>query len=152
MEEPLKEAAAAESLQLNETIKFTLNSSNASEMIESERHLDSLLGTPKNDATKLTSQSIESIHRTEACVFYVLSPLSHGDKPSVHLFTNFEAIITCILSYLKNASVRNPRALRILNRLTKNTYCFYSFVLNRFPYRLKSIFFEGCQVIILFLF
>lgn len=89
-----------------------------------------------------TCQSIESINHTEACVFYVLSQLSHGDKPSLHLINNFEQIILCILSYLKIAKVRNPRALRILNRLTKNQYCFYYFIQTQFPYKLKSIFYE----------
>ena len=92
-----------------------------------------------------TIQSIDSIHRTEACVFYVLSQLSHGDKPSAYLFNNFDSISVCLLNYLKNARVRNPRALRILNRLTKNHYCFYSFILTQFPYRLKSIFVEEPQ-------
>jgi len=107
--------------KLNETVKFTLNNSSCSSAdIDDTTRLESLLGTPKHDS-KLVSQSIESIHRTEACVFYVLSQLSHGDKPSIHLFTNFDTILTCLLEYLKNAPVRNPRALRILNRLTKNT-------------------------------
>ena len=89
----------------------------------------------------MSSQCIESINRTEACVFYVLSQLSHGDKPSPFLFTNFDTILVCLLNYLKHAKVRNPRALRILNRLTKNQYCFNHFVLSQFPYKIKSIFY-----------
>jgi hypothetical protein len=41
------------------------------------------------------------------------------------------------------AQVRNPRALRILNRLTKNHYCFGSLVTSYFPYKLKTTFFNG---------
>jgi hypothetical protein len=88
-------------------------------------------------------QSIETINRTEGCVFYVLSQLSHGDKPSIHLFNNFESITICLLKYLKNAKVRNPRALRILNRLTKNHYCFTFFVSIQLPYRIKEILFNN---------
>ncbi|RNA26128.1 armadillo repeat-containing 5 [Brachionus plicatilis] len=95
------------------------------------------------DANENISQNIESINHTEACVFYVLSQLSHGDKPSVHLFQNFDSIVTALLKYLKKATVRNPRALRILNRLTKNQYCFPHFVLNHFPLRIKEVFYEA---------
>ncbi|CAF0935213.1 unnamed protein product, partial [Brachionus calyciflorus] len=89
------------------------------------------------------SQNIECINHTEACVFYVLSQLSHGDKPSNFLLQNFDSIVTCLLNYLKKATVRNPRALRILNRLTKNQYCFQHFVLNSFPLKLKDIFYDS---------
>jgi hypothetical protein len=98
----------------------------------------SLTKSPQLEAQK----SIESINRTEACVFYVLSQLSHGDKPSSHLITNFESILSSLLNYLKHAKVRNPRALRILNRLTKNQFCFYNFVVSQFPYKVKKIFFD----------
>ena len=83
--------------------------------------------------------SIESINQTEACVFYVLSQLSHADKPSPHLLAQFDALLVCLLTYLRKARIRNPRALRILNRLTKNPNCFASFVLAHFPYKLKSM-------------
>ena len=128
--------------QLNDstTIKFTqLNDSTCTDSIDDNK-LAVLLNTPKHETVSSSTQSIESIHRTEACVFYVLSQLSHGDKPPIYLFNNFDSICTCLLSYLKHAPVRNPRALRILNRLTKNTYCFFNFVLMIFPYKLKSIF------------
>ncbi len=92
-------------------------------------------------------QSIESINRTEACVFYVLGQLSHGDKPSTHILNNFDSILICLLNYLKNAKVRNPRALRILNRLTKNQFCFYQFVLTQFPYKVKTVFYDGKNTI-----
>ncbi len=88
-------------------------------------------------------QSIETINRTEGCVFYVLSQLSHGDKPSTYMFNNFEAITVCLLNYLKNAQVRNPRALRILNRLTKNTYCFSFFIIIQLPFKIKKILFDS---------
>ena len=94
-----------------------------------------------------TQQSIESINRTEACVFYVLGQLSHGDKPSHHILNNFDSILICLLNYLKNAKVRNPRALRILNRLTKNQFCFYNFVLTQFPYKIKKIFYDDINLI-----
>lgn len=90
-------------------------------------------------------QSIETINRTEGCVFYVLSQLSHGDKPSIYLFNNFESITICLLNYLKNATVRNPRALRILNRLTKNHYCFTFFIQTQFPYKIKRILFDELE-------
>ncbi len=92
-----------------------------------------------------TTQHIESINRTEACVFYVLSQLTHGDKPSLFLlnnFNNFDAILSSLLNYLSKAKIRNPRALRILNRLTKNQYCFSNFVLSQFPYKVKKILFN----------
>lgn len=131
----------------NETVKFTLDSSDCTDVtMNDDDHLIGLLNTPK---LSTSTESIESIHRTEACVFYVLSQLSHGDKPSVHLVTNFEAITTCLLNYLSSAQVRNPRALRILNRLTKNHYCFYNLIISYFPYKLKNIFFNGrpnCKV------
>lgn len=125
---------------LHDQIKFNLDSSNCTdEQTDSEAKLAALLCTSKNSEE---TQNIESIHRTEACVFYVLSQLSHGDKPSIFLFNNFESITTCLLNYLKNAKVRNPRALRILNRLTKNHYCFYNLVSTQFPYKIKSLFFK----------
>jgi hypothetical protein len=97
----------------------------------------------KSSSQYIAQQSIESINRTEACVFYVLGQLSHGDKPSTHILNNFDSILICLLNYLKNAKVRNPRALRILNRLTKNQFCFYQFVLTQFPYKIKKIFYDG---------
>ena len=54
-------------------------------------------------------QNIECINRSEACVFYVLSQLAHGDKPSPHLINNFELIVVALLTYLRYAHVRNPR-------------------------------------------
>jgi len=99
--------------------------------------------TNNKQAIVTNQQSIETINRTEGCVFYVLSQLSHGDKPSIHLFNNFESITICLLKYLKNAKVRNPRALRILNRLTKNHYCFTFFVSIQLPYRIKEILFNN---------
>jgi hypothetical protein len=99
--------------------------------------------TNNKPAIVTNQQSIETINRTEGCVFYVLSQLSHGDKPSIHLFNNFESITICLLKYLKNAKVRNPRALRILNRLTKNHYCFTFFVSIQLPYRIKEILFNN---------
>lgn len=92
-----------------------------------------------------STQHIESINRTEACVFYVLSQLTHGDKPSLFLlnnFNNFDSILSSLLNYLRKAKIRNPRALRILNRLTKNQYCFNNFVLSQFPYKVKKILFD----------
>jgi len=59
------------------------------------------------------------------------------------MFNNFEAITVCLLSYLKNAQVRNPRALRILNRLTKNTYCFSFFIMIQLPFKIKTILFDS---------
>lgn len=98
--------------------------------------------TSKKSLQLTNQQSIETINRTEGCVFYVLSQLSHGDKPNIYMFNNFESISICLLNYLKNAQVRNPRALRILNRLTKNHYCFQFFIQIQFPYKLKSILFH----------
>ena len=89
--------------------------------------------------TSLSTLNIESINQTEACVFYVLSQLSHNDKPSPHMLAQFDAILVCLLTYLKRAKIRNPRALRILNRLTKNPNCFQSFIMSHFPYKMKRI-------------
>lgn len=114
---------------------------------ENEEIIEEEIDLKKDESNEFTneniSQNIESINHTEACVFYVLSQLSHGDKPSVYLFQNFDSIVTVLLKYLKNASVRNPRALRILNRLTKNQYCFPYFVLNHFPLKIKEIFYDA---------
>lgn len=82
--------------------------------------------------------NIESINQTEACVFYVLSQLSHGEKPSIYLMQQFDSVLNCLLDYLRRVRVRNPRALRILNRLTKNQHCFQSFILCYFPYKIKE--------------
>jgi epidermal growth factor receptor substrate 15 len=71
--------------------------------------------------------NIETINRTEACVFYILSQLSHGEKPSVHLMNKFDLIMECLLVYLKNATVRNPRALRILNSNLNYLYLLFNF-------------------------
>ena len=59
-------------------------------------------------------QNIECINRSEACVFYVLSQLAHGDKPSPHLINNFELIVVALLTYLRYAHVRNPRFVYLL--------------------------------------
>ncbi len=87
----------------------------------------------------LSTLNIEAINQTEACVFYVLSQLSHNDKPSVYLLNQFEAVIECLLKYLKCAKIKNPRALRILNRLSKNQNCFQSFVMGQFPFKIREI-------------
>ena len=124
----------------NETIKFTLDSSSLTDENMDDERLVGLLNTSK---LSKSSESIEAIHRTEACVFYVLSQLSHGDRPTAHLVNHFEQITSGLLNYLHMARVRNPRALRILNRLTKNHYCFGSLVTSYFPYKLKTTFFNG---------
>lgn len=104
-------------------------------------------------AATTATENIESINRTEACVFYVLSQLSHANNndtvnkstspvaAAAHatLVANFDRILVALLKYLKYAKVRNPRALRILNRLTKNPNYFRHFVLGLFPYQLKRI-------------
>lgn len=92
-------------------------------------------------ASGTAAVNIESINRTEACVFYVLSQLSHTEKSMLALNkNNFAEFIVSLLKYLKHAKVRNPRALRILNRLTKNPIYFRHFVLALLPYRLKRVF------------
>ena len=122
----------------NCTIQFSPSIKN-----EDSEEEDTNKSTNNKPPIVTNQQSIETINRTEGCVFYVLSQLSHGDKPSIHLFNNFESITICLLKYLKNAKVRNPRALRILNRLTKNHYCFTFFVSIQLPYRIKEILFNN---------
>lgn len=138
----------SEELYTNET---DAQESNANQTTQSEdddgdeKHEEESLIELEPGNTTLTSTSstnIESINRTEACVFYVLSQLSHYEKAPNYFLNNFESILVCLLNYLKRASVRNPRALRILNRLTKNPNFFRHFVLAQFPYKLKKIFFN----------
>jgi hypothetical protein len=93
----------------------------------------------------LSTLNIEAINQTEACVFYVLSQLSHTDKPSVYLLNQFDAVVECLLRYLKCAKIKNPRALRILNRLSKNQNCFQSFVTGQFPFRIREILGNNCE-------
>ena len=84
----------------------------------------------------INNKNIELINRTEACIFYVFSILSHGDQPSNYILN--DKFFTFILNYLKlTKHTKNPRALRILNRLTKNSQCFQFFILNQFSYWIK---------------
>ena len=86
--------------------------------------------------TATTNTNIEIINRTEACIFYVFSILSHGDQPSNYILN--DKFFTFLLNYLKlSKHTKNPRALRILNRLTKNPQCFQYFILNEFSYKIK---------------
>ena len=86
--------------------------------------------------TDANNTNIEVINRTEACIFYVFSILSHGDQPSNYILN--DKFFTFLLSYLKlTKHTKNPRALRILNRLTKNPQCFQYFIINEFSYQVK---------------
>jgi hypothetical protein len=114
------------------TTETVLNSSgNRKKRMSSSSSLASLSGA--------ATLNIESINQTEACVFYVLSQLSHADKPSPYLLGQFDAVVQCLLRYLKCARIRNPRALRILNRLSKNQNCFQSLVGGLFPFKIREI-------------
>jgi hypothetical protein len=94
-----------------------------------------------NDSSRLSEHTnIETVHHTEACIFYLFSLLSYGQQPSTFILT--DKFIDFLLNYLKTPLTynKNPRALRILNRLTKNPQCFQYFLVNRFSYKLKSEF------------
>ena len=60
----------------DQSMKFDLDSSNCTnEQTDGDAKLAALLNTSKNSEE---TQNIEAIHRTEACVFYFLSQLSHA--------------------------------------------------------------------------
>lgn len=94
-----------------------------------------------SSSSSISSQSIhiEHINLTEARIFYIFTMLSHSQTPSSYLLN--DKFFTFLLNYLKLSNHnKNPRALRILNRLTKNPQCFQYFTLSQFSYKIKFIF------------
>lgn len=135
MFESIDEYSTEKSIQFSPSISLcdTLNDEN--EDIDS-KVLERSFSSEKTTNTIKTN--IENVNKTEACIFYVFSLLSYGQFPSNYLLN--EKFFDFLMSYLKSAPIRNPRALRIINRLTKNPQCFQYFLVNQFSYKLKQIF------------
>lgn len=125
------------SIQYSPAISLTDISTTSTTTANNHNAVDSSFSELNDSKIFENNKNLEIVNHTEACIFYVFSLLSYGQQPSNYILT--EKFFTFLLNYVKTPLKynKNPRALRILNRLTKNPQCFRYFLANEFSYKMK---------------
>ena len=105
-------------------------------------HLDDERQTPSSSQTTTTT-NIENRRRTEALIFTLLSKLSYEttDK-SLRRFLYNRRLVSLLLRYIYSCDEPNPRAVRILHRLTKMVDCTDYLIDLGLPYLFISNFYQ----------
>lgn len=122
-------------IEFNETL-FT-------EFLENTK-LDDERNTSSSVQVSSTNTNIENRRRTEALIFTLLSKLSYEttDKSLRRSLYN-RRLISLLLRYINSCDEPNPRAVRILNRITKTLDCIEYLIDVGLPYLIKSHFYSN---------
>ncbi|CAF5011973.1 unnamed protein product, partial [Rotaria magnacalcarata] len=124
-------------------VMIEFNESLFTEFVENT-HLDEERNTSTSGQTTSTNINIESRRRTEALIFTLLSKLSYEttDK-NLRRFLYNRRLNSLLLRYINLCDEPNPRAVRILHRLTKMIDCIEHLIDVGLPYLIKSTFYSN---------
>jgi hypothetical protein len=122
------------------TIDF--NESLFTEFVENT-HLDDERQTPSASAPiSTTNTNIEIRRRTEALIFTLLSKLSYDTtEKTLRRSLYNQRLVSLLLRYIHLCDDPNPRAVRILSRLTKMVDCTEHLLDLGLPYLIASTFY-----------
>ncbi|CAF3550619.1 unnamed protein product [Rotaria socialis] len=125
------------------SVMIEFNESLFTEFVENT-HLDEERNTSTSGQTASTNTNIESRRRTEALIFTLLSKLSYEttDK-NLRRFLYNRRLNSLLLRYINLCDEPNPRAVRILHRLTKMIDCIEHLIDVGLPYLIKSNFYSN---------
>ncbi|CAF0810383.1 unnamed protein product [Adineta ricciae] len=125
------------------SVMIDINESLFTEFVENT-HLDEERPTSSSAQIPLTNTNIEIRRRTEALIFTLLSKFSYDTTEKTlrrSLYTR--RLVSVLLRYISLCDEPNPRAIRILSRLTKMTDCTEYLLDLGLPYLMSSIFYHN---------
>jgi hypothetical protein len=125
------------------SVTIDLNESLFIEFVENT-HLDDERQTLSSSQITSTNTNIEIRRRTEALIFTLLSKLSYEttDK-TLRRFLYNRRLVSLLLRYIYSCDEPNPRAIRILSRLTKMIDCTEHLIDLGLPYLIKLNFYQN---------
>ncbi|CAF4452277.1 unnamed protein product, partial [Adineta steineri] len=106
------------------SVMIDFNESLFTEFVENT-HLDDERQTSlSSQVSSSTNTNIEIRRRTEALIFTLLSKLSYeATDKNLRRFLYNRRLVSLLLRYIYSCDEPNPRALRIISRLTKMIDC-----------------------------
>ncbi len=107
-------------------------------------HLDDERQTPSSPPNASTNTNIEIRRRTEALIFTLLSKLSYETTDKIlrrYLYNH--RLVSLLVRYISLCDEPNPRAIRILYRLTKMIDCIDYLIDLGLPYMIQFNFYPN---------